>query len=56
MINALLKGNRHDLGEKEVARLAEKTEGFSGADLKSLCNDASMGPIRELGKVRLTAA
>ncbi|GMH49179.1 hypothetical protein TrRE_jg13170 [Triparma retinervis] len=50
MINSLLKGNRHELGEKEVGRLASKTDGFSGADLKSLCNDASMGPIRELGK------
>ena len=27
----------------------EGTKGFSGADLKALCTDAALGPIRQLG-------
>ena len=46
----LLKKNRHSLNNKEVKKLARDTNGFSGADLRNLCNDASMGPIRDLGE------
>ena len=51
MITKLLttEGTRHDLTPASIRKLAEKTDGFSGADMKSLCNDASMGPIRSLG-------
>ena len=34
-------------------RLAKDTDGFSGADLKALCTDAALGPIRELGSKAL---
>jgi SpoVK/Ycf46/Vps4 family AAA+-type ATPase len=37
------------LYEKEFTKLAADTDGFSGADLKALCTDAAMGPIRQLG-------
>ena len=33
----------------DIEKLAKDTEGFSGADLKALCTDAAMGPIRSLG-------
>ena len=49
LLNVLLKTNNHILNEHEVHKLAKETDGFSGADLKALCTDAAMGPIRQLG-------
>jgi SpoVK/Ycf46/Vps4 family AAA+-type ATPase len=49
LLHVLLKTNNHILTEAEIDRLAKETVGFSGADLKSLCTDAAMGPIRQLG-------
>lgn len=49
LIMNLLKRNSHSLTDADVAKLAGQTEGFSGADLKSLCGDAALGPIRDLG-------
>ena len=54
LITKLLVGNAHSLTSDDLSGLAKKTEGFSGADLKSLCNDASMGPIRQLGPNAMT--
>lgn len=31
----------------DIALLAESTPGFSGSDLKEMCRDASMVPLRE---------
>mmetsp|Transcript_31892 Transcript_31892/g.73274 ORF Transcript_31892/g.73274 Transcript_31892/m.73274 type:complete len:290 (+) Transcript_31892:579-1448(+) len=49
LLRRLLETNRHELNDKDFERLAAKTEGFSGADLKALCVDAAMGPLRALG-------
>jgi SpoVK/Ycf46/Vps4 family AAA+-type ATPase len=49
LILRLLKENNHCLKGCEIVQLARDTEGFSGADLKALCTDAALGPIRELG-------
>lgn len=32
----------------QIVDIAKKTDGFSGADLKVLCQEASMGPIRSI--------
>ena len=49
LLRVLLEKNRHKLVDSEIQKLARDTKGFSGADLKSLCTDAAMGPIRQLG-------
>lgn len=49
LIRTLLKADANSLTEKELAKLARDTDGYSGADLKNLCTDAAMGPIRQLG-------
>ena len=50
LLRTLLKKNNHNLSDKEITKLSnEGTKGFSGADLKALCTDASLGPIRQLG-------
>ena len=49
LLCTLLAKNSNSLNEKELTRLANDTDGFSGADLKALCTDAALGPIRQLG-------
>lgn len=49
LLHVMLKRNNHVLSDADMDRLAKSTEGFSGADLKALCTDAAMGPIRQLG-------
>ena len=48
LLNVLLEKNRHNLSDQDLANLSKDTAGFSGADLKALCNDAAMGPIRSM--------
>lgn len=33
-----------------LSSIAEKTDGYSGSDLKALCTSAAMRPVRELLK------
>lgn len=50
LLRTLLTKNNHELTDKEISKLAsDGTKGFSGADLKALCTDAALGPIRQLG-------
>lgn len=49
LLKTLLSKNNHGLSEKEITKISRETKGFSGADLKALCTDAALGPIRELG-------
>lgn len=48
LLQGLLKGNKHCLTMEDVEELAARTEGYSGADLRNLCTEAAMGPMREL--------
>lgn len=49
LLLSLLGKNQHSLTDRDVSQLSQDTHGFSGADLKALCADAALGPIRELG-------
>jgi len=42
------EGNRISLSEQDLSELVVLTKGYSGADLKMLCQEAAMIPIREL--------
>ncbi|PNS21409.1 hypothetical protein CAC42_1188 [Sphaceloma murrayae] len=46
----LLERQKAELGEEELERLVELTDGFSGSDITSLAKDAAMGPLRALGE------
>ena len=49
LLQKMLETNRHCIDGKDLDKLAIDTDGFSGADLKALCVDAAMGPLRALG-------
>ncbi|XP_069123454.1 fidgetin-like protein 1 isoform X2 [Argopecten irradians] len=44
----LLAQQRYQLTEGELALIQDKSEGYSGADMASLCREAAMGPIRSM--------
>ncbi|TGZ81227.1 AAA-domain-containing protein [Ascodesmis nigricans] len=46
----LLQAQKHQLGEEEMKKLVEMTDGFSGSDITALAKDAAMGPLRSLGE------
>ena len=72
IINRLLEDNKHALTDANKKTLAEKTKGetthsycyhskrilagYSGADVRSLCTEASMGPIRSCADIRTVDA
>ncbi|XP_014614498.1 PREDICTED: fidgetin-like protein 1 isoform X3 [Polistes canadensis] len=42
----LLSSVKHNVTEQDITDIAQQAEGYSGADMKTLCTEASMGPIR----------
>lgn len=56
LLRTLIAHNDHLLSDKDLGKLSSHTNGFSGADLKALCTDAAMGPMRELGPRALEVA
>lgn len=39
---------KNDLTDDHVNEIAKLTDGYSGADMKNLCQEASLGPIRSI--------
>lgn len=52
--NVLNKNNNStakqvDISDEEYTKIAEQTDGYSGADLENVVNEAAMYPLREIG-------
>jgi len=39
-------GNKYELTEEEIEEIVEKTKGYSGADLRNLCAESALNPLR----------
>ncbi|CAG9531727.1 unnamed protein product [Cercopithifilaria johnstoni] len=48
MIQSLLSDQKHDLSDDDVQCIAKLTNGYSGADMKQLCSEAAMVPVRNI--------
>ncbi|CAG9783413.1 unnamed protein product [Diatraea saccharalis] len=46
IISNLLKTERHSLIPAHIEELSVLSEGYSGADMRALCSEAAMGPVR----------
>lgn len=49
ILENLMRLERCSLTAEQIRTVAQATDGFSGADMKVLCHEASMGPIRAIG-------
>ena len=56
LLQVLMKTNANTLKQQDISKVASESKGYSGADLKALCADAAMGPIRQLGRKALDTA
>ncbi|CAM9615512.1 unnamed protein product [Ascophyllum nodosum] len=57
LLSKLLDKHKASISGARLTSLVEMTEGYSGSDLKELCKEAAMQPIRDLGtKIRTVAA
>ncbi|XP_067010492.2 fidgetin-like protein 1 [Anabrus simplex] len=54
IIERLMTREHSNLTSEQIAEVATLTEGYSGADMKNLCQEASLGPIRSLGFMDIT--
>ena len=48
LLETLLASSNHQVTGTDLEELIDKTEGFSGADIRSLCTEAALGPVREV--------
>ena len=56
LITRLLSKEDHSLDSEQVTEIAMEAAGYSGADCKALCAEASLGPIREIRDIRKVSA
>ncbi|TMW60495.1 hypothetical protein Poli38472_000537 [Pythium oligandrum] len=49
LIRHLLHSQKSSLSRHDLSSIVKATDGYSGSDLKAVCKDAALGPIRELG-------
>ncbi|KAH3902786.1 putative AAA family ATPase SAP1 SCDLUD_000377 [Saccharomycodes ludwigii] len=53
-LKKLMSAQNNTLEEQDFEKLVQLTKCFSGSDITSLCKDAAMGPLRELGEKLLS--
>ena len=46
-METLIRNCPNELNEEDKSAIAQRTEGYSGADIKSLCQEAALYPVRE---------
>lgn len=53
ILRNLLHKERTSITDDQIDALGRLSDGFSGADMKTLCHEASMGPIRAIATDRM---
>ncbi|CAF3088897.1 unnamed protein product [Rotaria sp. Silwood2] len=53
IISNLLKDQKHTLTDNDMEHICKLTDGFSDADMHSLCHDAALGRIRDIHDIEL---
>ncbi|XP_018570438.1 fidgetin-like protein 1 [Anoplophora glabripennis] len=48
LVKKLILNEKHCLTEEHFKEIANLSDGYSGADIKNLCSEASLGPIRSI--------
>jgi SpoVK/Ycf46/Vps4 family AAA+-type ATPase len=56
IISNLLTDQKHTLIHSDIEHICTLTDGFSGADMHSLCHDAALGPIRDIHDIELLSS
>ncbi|CAF2611455.1 unnamed protein product [Rotaria sp. Silwood2] len=56
IISNLLKDQKHTLTDNDMEHICTLADGFSGADMHSLCHDAALGPIRDIHDIELLSS
>eukprot|EP00761_Pharyngomonas_kirbyi_P008245 gb/GECH01008256.1/.p1 GENE.gb/GECH01008256.1/~~gb/GECH01008256.1/.p1 ORF type:complete len:652 (+),score=141.17 gb/GECH01008256.1/:1-1956(+) len=51
LVATLLKKEKHDIGEQELEQVMKRSEGYSGADIKALCTESALGPLRDITNI-----
>lgn len=46
MITGMLQGQASKLESVDIDRVVRSTDGYSGSDIRALCREAAMVPIR----------
>ena len=46
MMKEMELGNKYEINEEEIEYIVQKTKGYSGADLRNLCAEAALNPLR----------
>ncbi|CAI5450824.1 unnamed protein product [Caenorhabditis angaria] len=49
IVENLLRDTKNSIDSRCLEKISELTMGYSGADMRQLCTEAAMGPIRDVG-------
>ncbi|KAG5896262.1 hypothetical protein JTB14_033559 [Gonioctena quinquepunctata] len=53
LLKKLISNENHRLLEADFEEIASLSDGYSGADIRNLCSEASLGPIRSIDMSRI---